>query len=397
MQVAPLYLKKREERRLKGGHPWLFSNEIDTGRSPLKSYLPGQPVQVRTHGNDVVGHGYINPATLIAVRLLSRGETQAEMAELIEHRVRNALDLRERIYSEPYYRLIFGEGDALPGLVVDRYDDVLVAQITTAGMEAMLDTVIGVLQDVVRPAGILLRNDVSSRELEGLDSYVKTAFGNVPDTVGVVENGARFEVAPATGQKTGWYYDHRDNRAWLQSKIGTGSVLDLFSYVGAWGIQAAVAGAREVTCVDSGESATDAVTSNAILNGVEDQVQTLRGDVLNVVKDLRREGQTFDTVIIDPPAFIKRRKDSTAGTEAYRRLNGLAMQLVAPGGFLVSASCSYHFPRDKHLETIARVARGNSRHAQVLSEGGGAPDHPVHPALPEMSYLKTLFLRISDV
>ena len=145
MQVAPLYLKKREERRLKGGHPWLFSNEIDTGRSPLKSYLPGQPVQVRTHGNDVVGHGYINPATLIAVRLLSRGETQAEMAELIEHRVRNALDLRERIYSEPYYRLIFGEGDALPGLVVDRYDDVLVAQITTAGMEAMLDTVIGVL------------------------------------------------------------------------------------------------------------------------------------------------------------------------------------------------------------------------------------------------------------
>jgi 23S rRNA (cytosine1962-C5)-methyltransferase len=395
MQTAPLYLKKREERRLRGGHPWLFSNEIDIGRSPLKSFLPGQLVQVRTHGNEVVGHGYMNPNSLIAVRLLERGEAFTDLDTLLETRVRSALALREQLFDAPYYRLIYGEGDALPGLVVDRYGDHLVVQISTAGMDQMTEMALDVLQRVIKPAGILLRNDVSSREQEGLERFVRVASGDVPDTLEVVENGTRFDVAPVTGQKTGWYYDHRENRAWLQNKVTGASVLDLFSYVGGWGIECAVGGATKVLAVDSGEAQLEAVMANAAKNNVGDRVSTRRGDAMNLVKDLRREGQQFDVVVVDPPAFVKRKKDATAGTEAYRRLNGIAMQLVKDGGLLVSASCSFHFSRDKHIETIARVARGNSQHAQILSEGRQSPDHPVHPALPEMHYLKTLFVRVS--
>lgn len=397
MQLAPLYLKKREERRLRSGHPWLYSNEVDIDRSPLKGFLPGQFVQVRTHGNDVVGYGYVNPGTLISVRLLGRGETEVDAAGLVARRLRAALALREQLFDEPYYRLVYGEGDALPGLVVDRHGDVLVVQVSTAGMEGLTGTVIDALRELLEPRGILLRNDVPSRELEGLPGEVRVVHGEVPETLEIREHGARFQIAPVSGQKTGWYYDHRANRGWLLDKVNGARVLDLFSYVGAWGVQCAVAGAARVLCVDSGEAAIEAVRTNAGLNGVGERVDTLRGDVLQVIRDMRRDGQRFDVVIADPPAFIKRRKDATAGVEAYRRLNGLAMQLVDDGGLLVSASCSYHFSRERHVETIARVARANGRHAQLLAEGQQSPDHPVHPALPETAYLKTLFVRTLEL
>ena len=249
---------------------------------------------------------------------------------------------------------------------------------------------------LVNPSAIVLRNDVSSRQLEGLESSVTTVMGEAPETVEVREGKARFEISPLAGQKTGWYFDHRNNREWLHNRAGSGSVLDLFSYVGAWGLGAAVNGANQVTCVDSGEAAIAAIENNARLNDVESRVETIRGDAIDVIKDLRKAGRKFDTVIVDPPAFIKSRKDIKAGVEAYRRLYGLAMQLVRSGGLMVSASCSYHFDRDKHIETLARVARGNRQHVQIIGEGGCAIDHPIHPALPEMAYLKTFFLRASD-
>ena len=396
MEFAPVYLKKREERRLKSGHPWLYSNEIDTGRSPLKGFLPGQPVQVRTFGNDVVGHGYINPSTLISVRLMTRGEDAIDLKAVVEERLAHALAMRDHFFKAPFYRMVFGEGDALPGLVVDRYNDVLVAQISTAGMENLTDVVVESLTKLVNPSAIVLRNDVSSRQLEGLESSVTTVMGEAPEKVEVREGETRFEIAPLAGQKTGWYFDHRNNREWLHNRADSGSVLDLFSYVGAWGLGAAVNGASQVTCVDSGEAAISAIENNARLNDVESRVETIRGDAIDVIKDLRKAGRKFDTVVVDPPAFIKRRKDIKAGVEAYRRLYGLAMQLVRSGGLMVSASCSYHFDRDKHIETLARVARGNRQHVQIIGEGGCAIDHPIHPALPEMAYLKTFFLRASD-
>jgi 23S rRNA (cytosine1962-C5)-methyltransferase len=397
MEAAPLYLKKREEKRLRNGHPWLFSNEVDVGRSPLKSYIPGQPVQVRTHGEDVVGYGYINPQSLICVRLLSREPNTVLDQDLMEERITRALLLRDQFYDAPYYRLVYGEGDALPGLVIDRYDDVLVVQIGTAGMERVIPDLVAALKAVLQPSGILLRNDTSSRGLEGLERYVSVAFGHVPEWLHVHEGKAQFQIQPAEGQKTGWYYDHRRNRAEMMALVEGKTVLDLFSYVGAWGVGAAAAGASQATCVDSGEAALAGVGVSAELSGVSDRVETIRGDALNVVRDLRKAGHTYDFVVVDPPAFIPRRKDMTAGVEAYRRLNGVAMQLVADGGILVSASCSYHFARDKHLETLSRVARGNRVHAQILYDGGQGPDHPRHPALPESQYLSTFFVRVNHL
>ncbi|NKC11918.1 MAG: RlmI/RlmK family 23S rRNA methyltransferase [Gammaproteobacteria bacterium] len=407
MQLAPIYLKKREERRLRNGHPWLFSNEVDTGRSPLKSFLPGQAVQVRTHGNDVLGYGYVNPNSLICVRLFGRGDDAPPLRELLKTRISAALRLREQLYEAPYYRLVYGEGDAIPGLVVDRYGAILVAQISTAGMEQLTEELIEALVEVVKPSGILLRNDLAARSLEGLTSFVRVAYGEVPESLTVQENGANFNVSPFHGQKTGWYYDHRANRAWLRAYLRqahTGkaprpgaTVLDLFSYVGAFGIQSVMAGAEHAVCIDSGEAATTAVTENAAMNGIAGQVEARRGDGLDLIKELRREGRKFDVVVADPPAFIKRRKDSTAGVEAYRRLYGLAMQLVANGGLLLAASCSYHLAREQQVQTIARVARGNRRHAQILAEGQQAPDHPVPPALQETAYLKTLFVRVLEL
>jgi len=395
MDLAPLYLKKREEKRLRNGHPWLFSNEVDVGRSPLKSYAPGQPEQIRTHGEEIIGCGYINPKSLNCVRVLSRDPEAVIDAEFIGQRVRQAVASREQIYDAPFYRAIYGEGDGLPGVVVDRYGDLLVMQVGTAGMDQLTDQLIDALRAELKPSAILLRNDASARELEGLPQYVEAAIGKVPDTVEVPEHGARFLTSPAQGQKTGWYFDHRANRAQLLQWSSGGRVLDLFSYIGAWGVQAAVAGATDVTCVDSGESAILGVQTNAELTGVADKVNTIRGDAMQVVKELRRDGEQYDVVVVDPPAFIKRRKDTQSGTEAYRRLNGVAMQLVADGGLLVSASCSYHFGRDKHLETLARVARGNRSQASIIWEGGQGPDHPRHPALPESAYLSTFFCRIN--
>lgn len=397
MEAAPLYLKKREEKRLRNGHPWLFSNEVDVGRSPLKSYIPGQPVQVRTHGEEVVGYGYINPQSLICVRLLSREPDTVLDQALLEERITRALALREQFYDAPFYRLVYGEGDALPGVVIDRYDDVLVVQIGTAGMERVIDELVAALEAVLQPAGILLRNDTTSRDLEGLERYVNVAFGHVPEWLQVPEGAARFQVQPAAGQKTGWYYDHRRNRAELMGLVEGKRVLDLFSYVGAWGVGAAAAGAAHATCVDSGEAALEGVETSAELSGVRDRVDTIRGDAMGVIRDLRKAGERYDIVVIDPPAFIPRRKDMTAGVEAYRRLNGVAMQLVEDGGLLVSASCSYHFARDKHLETLSRVARANRTHAQILYDGGQGPDHPRHPALPESQYLSTFFVRVNHL
>lgn len=396
MEMIPVYLKKREEKRLRNGHPWLFSNEVDIRKSPLKSFTPGQAVQVRTHGEEVLGCGYINPNSLICVRLLSRDPNAVIDEELLKRRLRQAISLREQLFDAPFYRMVYGEGDALPGLVIDRYGDVLVVQIGTAGMDKLTPLIVDVLRSELAPAGILLRNDGASRDLEGLERYIDTAHGHVPEFIEVPEHGAKFRVSPAGGQKTGWYYDHRANRARALPFAKGASVLDLFSYVGAWGVQMAVAGASEVTCIDSGEAAIEAVNVNAALSGVSDSVRAVRGDALTLMKDLRREGQRYDVVVVDPPAFVPRRKDQAAGTEAYRRLNGVAMQLVRDGGLLVSASCSYHFSREKHLETLARVARGNRQHAQILMEGGQGPDHPSHPALPESVYLSTFFTRVTE-
>ncbi|HFD38601.1 MAG TPA: class I SAM-dependent rRNA methyltransferase [Anaerolineae bacterium] len=389
----PLYLKKQEERRIRAGHLWVFSNEVDSARSPLARFMPGEQVELRDSRDRVLGLAYVNPHTLICARLFSR-RGQRLNRDLILVRLRRALAVRRRRYANDCYRLVFGEGDGLPGLVIDRFGDTCVIQITTAGMERMKDDIVAALDALLHPAHVVLRNDTGIRLLEGLPLYEETLHGNPPDCVTVVENGARFCINPLAGQKTGWYYDHRDNRARLAPYVKDARVLDVFSYSGAWGIQAALAGAREVLCVDESRPALAQARHNAEHNGVADRLDTVAGDAFSVLKALREEGRRFDVVVVDPPAFVKRKKDLAAGMEAYRRINQLAMQLLDDDGILVSASCSYHMKTDNLLAVLRQAARNCGCGLQVLEQGHQGADHPVHPAIPETNYLKTFFCRI---
>ncbi|MEW6646458.1 MAG: class I SAM-dependent rRNA methyltransferase [Pseudomonadota bacterium] len=393
MDLAPLLLKKNEERRLRQGHLWVYSNEVNVERTPLTAFTPGQPVQIIASDGKPLGAGYVNPHSLICARLVSRDPAQMLDRSLLVHRLNVALALRERLYAEPYYRLVYGESDQLPGLVVDRFGDVLSVQITTAGMEVLKEDVVAALDKVVKPRAILLRNDSAARAPEGLDSYVTTALGEAPDMVEVVENGVRYAAPLLTGQKTGWFYDHRDNRARMQRYVRGGRVLDVFSYIGGWGIAAAVAGAAQVTCVDASGPALDQVQRNAELNGVADRVDAIEGDAFEALKALRADKERFDVVIVDPPAFIKRKKDAKEGIQAYRRINQAALQLLGKDGILVAASCSFHLQREVFLDLLHQSARHLDRQLQILEQGHQGPDHPVHPAIAETEYIKCFTAR----
>ncbi len=392
--TSVLRLRKDEDRRIRAGHVWVFSNEIDVRATPLAGLEPGSPVELRDAGGQFLGRGYVNPKSLISVRLLTRDPRQLIDESLLRARLASALGLRERLFGgEPFHRLVFGEGDGLPGLVVDRFGDYLVVQPNTAGIEVMLDTIVGLLVELTGAAGVLIRADSSSREYEGLGAYTRVVHGSVPDVVPIVENGVRFEAPVAGGQKTGWFYDHRPNRARLRTYAPGARVLDVFSYIGGWGGQAAVFGAREVVCVDSSEPALEGVRRNAEINGVADRVETRRGDAFDILGALRAAGERFDVVVLDPPAFIKRKKDVKEGERAYQRLSRLGMELVADGGVLVSASCSFHMERDVLLRAALRAAVDAGREVQLVEEGHQGPDHPVHLAIPETSYLKAFFVR----
>jgi len=392
---AILRLKKDEDRRIRAGHLWIFSNEVDVRATPLSGLEPGQPVEVQDSRGHFLGSGYANPRSLITVRLLSRKKGQALGPVLLSERLGHALGLRERLHpGEPFYRLCFGESDGLPGLVVDRYGGVLVVQATTAGMERVIEAVVEALVDLVAPEGVLLRADTPARELEGIERYVRTAYGDVPDRLEILENGVRFGVPLREGQKTGWFYDHRVNRRRLARYVTDSRVLDVFSYVGGWGVQAAAAGAAEVVCVDSSAAALQLVDENARLNDVSARVSTILGDAFEVLDTLRGQQARFDVIVLDPPAFIKRRKDQKQGEQAYRRLNLAALELLPEGGILASASCSFHLSRDMLLRTILWAAERTGRQVQIVEEGHQAPDHPFHPAIPETNYLKTFFVRV---
>ena len=389
-----LRLKYREERRLAAGHLWVFSNEIDTTASRLGELAPGSLVRVHSDRDRFLGYAYFNPHSLIAARILGRDAAFPPGPSLLVHRLRVALALRERLYEQPYYRLVYGESDLLPGLVVDRYGETLVVQIATAGMEVQKAAIVAALVKVVRPANVVFKNDSAARELEDLPKYIEAGLGTVPEQLTIVEGRLRFTAPLAAGQKTGWFYDQALNRAlFLPLARGVGRALDLFSYAGGWAVPLAAAGA-EVTCVDSSASALEAASRNAQANGTS--VRTVRADAFVALEELHAAGASFDLVVLDPPAFVKRRKDAGKGEAAYRRLNQLAMRLLPRDGLLVSCSCSWHLEPGALLDALQKAGRHLGRFVQVLASGGQAPDHPVHPAIPETRYLKAFLCRVTQ-
>ncbi len=392
--LPALRLRRGEDRRLRAGHLWVFSNEVDNESTPLLGLQTGSLVRVLSERDQFIGYAYVNPHALICARILSRSPVHPPDRSLLVHRLRVALALRERLYSSPYYRWVFGESDGLPGLVLDRYGEILVGQIATAGMEALRSEVEAAVCAVHAPQALVWKNDGAARELEQLPRQLLTPIGKAPEELAVLEGSLTYNVPLSTAQKTGWFYDQSSNRELWRRLIAPGArVLDVCSYAGAWAISALSRGAREAVCVDASEAALAVARRNAAANGVA--VATEQGDVFEVLDELMRRGERFDAIVLDPPAFIKRKRDSARGQAGYRKLNQLAMRLLERDALLVSCSCSYHLGAEELLGLIQAAARHSARFVQVLYTGAQSPDHPIHPAIPETRYLKAFFCRVT--
>jgi len=394
MSLATLSLNNGADRRLRAGHLWIYSNEVDTRKTPLKQFSAGEQVVVEAANGKVLGLAYVNPHTLICARMIGRDISHRLDRSLLVHRLNIALSLRQANFSSPNYRLVYGDSDGLSGLVIDRFYDVFVVQISTAGMEAVREDIIDALNKVFTPAAIVLRCDGKMRSTEGLDSYIEVVQGEVPQLCPLEENGVSLLAPVLDGQKTGWFYDHRPSRAIMQQHVKGARVLDLFSYVGGWGVQALAAGAAEVTCVDASETALEVALENARLNDAEERFIGLHGDAFDTCKALLQEQERYDVIVVDPPAFIARRKDIKNGERAYSRINNLAMRLLKRDGIIISASCSMHLERQRLVDIVRSNLRELDRHGQIFAQGHQGADHPVHPAIPETDYLKAFAVRV---
>lgn len=385
-------LNANADRRLLLGHRWIYSNEINTVESPIKSFEPGEVVNVCNAKGRTLGSACINAHALLCGRLFSDVADTA-LESVIQPRLQAALHWREQSFDAPFYRLIYGDGDGLSGLIVDRFGDTLVLQVTTAGMYRVLNVIVDELSKLIQPSGILLRND-SDNESEALSAETRVLYGDVPDSVSLIENGLSFQVPLFNGQKTGWFYDHRTSRLQMQQWVKGCEVLDVYSYLGGWGLQALQGGADSVHCIDRSSQALDYVQKNAGLLGFDDRCLVTKSMASDALKKFAANGRLFDVVILDPPAFIKRRKDQRNGEKAYHQMNQLAMKVLRSGGLLISASCSLHLSRESLMKIVHLAAHKSGRQARIVFQGGLGADHPTLTAIPEMDYLKTVFARI---
>ncbi len=379
----------RKTKRFLAGHQWVFSNEL--AESP-KGFAPGALVEIYGLKEEFLGIGYVNPQSLIAVRVLSRVREEIG-EEFFKDRIFKARGLREDTLGlKGSYRAVYSEADYLPGLIVDKYESALSIQILTAGMEAWKDTLIKVLDEVFGPELIVLRNDSRSRNLEGLLLYKEVVKGDLNNLPVIEEGGVRIEVDPYEGQKTGYFLDQRENRLEFKSLVKGGRGLDLFSYSGGWGLQLAAAGAR-VNCVDESEKALSIAKRNAELNGFEGGMSFTARNVFDFLKEEAPKGErAYDFIVLDPPAFVKSAKKIKEAEKAYRELNRMAMGLLRPGGLLATSSCSYHMAGEIFADVLLKAGHLAGRGFRVLAFRGQAKDHPVLFEMPETGYLKCVFL-----
>lgn len=394
MNEPILHLKAHRDEAVRRGHPWLFSGAL---RPSVPALEPGAIVAVHDADGRFLGRGYYHPQTDIAIRLLTRDPDEAIDVPFFTRRIRQALDLRAPLAGTETdaYRLINAEGDFLPGLIVDRYADVLVAQISTAGMERLTPLAIESLRAELQPAGIVLRNEVSVRAREGLErERARVAWGEAPQVVTIRENGVRFQVDIMAGQKTGFFLDQRDKRAALRKYAAGKTVLNAFSYTGGFGVAAALAGARTVTSLDSSGPVIAQAREQFALNGLDPEAQVFAiGDAFQWLSDHADAGDMYDIVILDPPAFAKTQQQRPQALRAYRRLNLLGLRVLAPGGLLVTCSCSGTITLEEFTGVVAEASAATRRTLQTAEIFAHGLDHPTLLAMPESGYLKVLFCR----
>jgi 23S rRNA (cytosine1962-C5)-methyltransferase len=384
-------LGRGEEKRIRAGHQWIFSNEISEFRGEKR---PGVAAEIYDASGSYVGIGYYNPASLIAVRLLARSRVDIDAPDLYRERITSALELRRSIYPElESYRVVHGEGDFLPGLVVDKYGEYLSVQFLTIGMDSRADLLTGLLREIFSPKGIIARNDVSVRGLEGLSEEVRVLYGDPGETLEIEEHSLRFRVDLLRGQKTGHFLDQKENHLLLKGIAKGKEVLDCFCYSGSWGIHAAAYGARRVLCIDSSERAIANARQNASINDFDKIVECEVADAFERLRNLNNEGRSFDLVVLDPPAFVKSRKNLKEAEKGYLTINRRAMELIRPGGYLISCSCSYHMGRERFHEILASAARQARKEMRLVEVRSQAPDHPILLSMPETEYLKCFVLQ----
>jgi 23S rRNA (cytosine1962-C5)-methyltransferase len=380
-------IARGHDRRQKAGSPWLFSNELKMDDA-AKALPAGSTVRLMAPTGKIMGVAHFNPHSLIAARVLTRNKDAVIDRAFLERRIARALALREKLYDRPFYRLVHAEGDGLPGLVVDRYGDLLVVQLNTAGMAAMEAEVAAALESVLGPVAILARNDSPGRSMEGLAEETHVIRGTPPDRVTVEENGLAFVTEPAAAQKTGWYYDQSMNRAFAARLAKGARVLDLYAYAGGFALTCLAHGARSALAVDRSATALALAEASAAGQGVADRFATRTAEVFPTIEALAAEKARFDVVIADPPAFVRARKDLAVGLRGYRKLARDASGLVAEAGFFVMACCSHNVSLEAFTAEVTAGIRAAGRGARQIYQAGAAPDHPIHPALPETAYLK---------
>jgi 23S rRNA (cytosine1962-C5)-methyltransferase len=389
-------LKPHKEESLQNGHLWIFSGAL---QQPPHWIEPGGLVDVKASTGQFVARGYYNPRTDIAIRILTRESDEAIDYDFVRRRLHNAATLRQVFDPEQTnaYRLVNAEGDALPGLIVDRYAEILVAQIHTPGMEQLRPLIIEALMDETGARGLLVRNDSQSRRREGLEvEEARVAAGFVPTQVAIRENGVLFLVDPWEGQKTGFFLDQRDKREALRKYSRGKRVLNCFSYTGGFSVYAALTSpATHVTSVDISEPAIEGARQHFVMNGLDPNRHEFHvADVFDYLEEAVRRGELFDAVVLDPPAFARTHSARPQALKAYRRLNTLGMQVLRPGGILLTCSCSGVIGMDDVLGTLSQVAQRLPRTVQLLETFTHGVDHPTNLAMPETAYLKAVFCRV---
>lgn len=390
-KLPTVRLHPNRQKRLLSGHPWVYSNEVQMD-TPAKALPSGAVARLVDAGGAALGVIAFNPHTLIAGRLLSRDADVTVDRDFFIERIGRAVRLRDRLFPHPFYRAVHAEADGLPGLIVDRYGDVATVQSNAAFIEGRMDDVMAALDAAFAPKAVMLRNDSTQRALEGMAAETHVLRGAFDGPVELLENGVRYLADLAGGQKTGWFYDQRDNRAYAARFAAGARVLDVFSYTGSFALACATAGAREVVAIDRSQPALDLAAQAAEMNGVADKCRFVRADAFNEMEKMVEAGEKFDLVIVDPPAFVKAKKDLAVGCRAYRRLARLGAKLTAPGGILVAASCSHNVDPPTFAEQVARGLNDAGRTGRILRSSGAGADHPVHPHLPESAYLKAVTL-----
>lgn len=394
MNLPVLRLKPNADRRLRSGHLWIYSNEVDTKATPLGNFQMGDQVIVENANGKPMGVAALNPQQLVCARIVSRDTGYSLDKSLLIHRLKVALSLRENLFENPFYRLINAEADLLPGLEIDRFGDVFSVQINTQAMELLKDTIVEALVKSCKARTIVWRNDLISRDLEGLEKYVETAYGDDDDAVEIIENGIRYVSPLLLKKRAPWNYDQRLNRARLADYVQGKRVLSLYAGVGDWALNAAVNGASQVVCLEHSQDLTDVLLANAEDNHVAELIECYQGDVLTGLDSLKATEERFDIILADPPDFIRRKKDFKTGEAGYRRLYEGAMRLLAKDGLFMVSTRSLFFSQEEMQSSLLASARHLDRNLQVLERQGQGPDVPAHPAIAESSYLKHFICRI---